>query len=181
MQSRIITLLIIFVVLFSIQGFSQTTEKSEHPLLDKYYPQKQHDDTNKTIANQIKPVFQTKPPSAVTNVAGLKTKPVATTTTIPADTLTTIPDVTTTTVPSVTTTSSLTTTPDVTTIAAPTTTPVVNKPDTVTARIPVQEKVQPLRAPTHPYIDTRLGSSTPQYDTWEKNSNGAGSVTTSPK
>jgi hypothetical protein len=181
MQNRIIALLIMFVVLFSLPGFSQTAEKSEHPLLDKYYPQKQHDDTNKTITNQIKPVPQTKPSSTVTNIAGLKTKPVAITTTIPADTLTTIPGVTTTTVPSVTTTSSVTTTPDVTTIAAPTTTPVVNKPDTVTARIPVQEKVQPQRAPSHPYIDTRLGSSTQQYDTWEKNSNGAGSVTTSPK
>jgi hypothetical protein len=180
MQNRIITLLIIFVVLFSIQGFSQTTEKSEHPLLDKYYPQKQHDDTNKTIANQIKPVFQTKPPS-VTNIAGLKTKPVVTTTTIPANTSTTIPGVTTTTVPSVTTTSSVTTTPDVTTIQVSATTPIVNKQDTVTVRIPVQEKVQPQRTPTHPYIDTRLGSSTQQYDTWEKNSNGAGSVTTSPK
>src|ERR1019366_4440155 len=129
MQSRIITSLIIFVVLFSIEGFSQTTEKSEHPLLDKYYPQKQHDDTNKTIANQIKPMPQTKPSSTVTNIAGLKTKPVVTTTTIPADTSTTIPAVTTTTVPAVTTTSSVTTTPDVTTIQVPATTPIVNKQD----------------------------------------------------
>jgi len=178
MQSRIITGLIIFIVLFSLPGFSQTNENSGHPLLDKYYP---HADTNKTITNQIKPVYQIKSAPAATNISARTTKPLVTATTIPADTSTTIPAVTTTTVPSVTTTSSLATTPDVTTISAPTTTPVVNKPDTVTARIPVQEKVQPQRAPTHPYIDTRLGSSTPQYDTWEKNSNGAGSVTTSPK
>lgn len=31
------------------------------------------------------------------------------------------------------------------------------------------------------YRDTRLGSSTQQYDTYEKNEYGAGSVTTSPK
>ena len=181
MQNRIITLLIISLLLFSLPGFSQTTEKSEHPLLDKYYPQAQHPDTNKTVTNQIKPLYQTKPSSTVTNIPGLKTKPVVTSTTIPADTSTTTPDVTTTTVPSVTTTSSVTTTPDVTALSAPTTTPVVNKPDTATSRIPVPEKVQPRRAPTHPYIDTRLGSSTPQYDTWKKNNNGAGSVTTSPK
>jgi hypothetical protein len=30
-------------------------------------------------------------------------------------------------------------------------------------------------------MDTRLGSSSPQFNTWEKNNNGAGSVTTSPK
>jgi hypothetical protein len=189
MHRRIITGLIIFIVLFSLQGFSQTTDNSEHPLLDKYYP---HADTNKTITNQIKPVYQIKSAPAATNISARTTKPLVTATTIPADTSATIPAVTTTTVPSVTTTSSLTTTPDVTTISALTTTPVVNKqdtvtatsvvkPETVTARIPVQEKVQPQHAPTHPYIDTRLGSSTPQYDTWEKNSNGAGSVTTSPK
>ncbi len=44
--------------------------------------------------------------------------------------------------------------------------------------------VQPAPAkkpPQEPYVDTRLGSSTPQYNTYEKNNNGAGSVTTSPK
>jgi hypothetical protein len=173
MQNRIITMLIIFIVLFSLRGFSQTTEKSEHPLLDKYYPQKQHDDTNKTIATQIKPVYQTKPSSTVTNIPGLITKPSVTTAIIPADTSATISAVTTT-VPSATKS-------EATTLPASANTLKVNNTGTVTARIPVQEKVQPQRAPTHPYIDTRLGSSTPQYDTWEKNNNGAGSVTTSPK
>ncbi len=31
------------------------------------------------------------------------------------------------------------------------------------------------------YRDTRLGSSEPQYNTYKKNKNGAGAVTTSPK
>ena len=62
MHGRIITGLIIFMVSFSLQGFSQTTENSEHPLLDKYYP---HADTNKTITNQIKPVYQVSLTSAL--------------------------------------------------------------------------------------------------------------------
>ena len=169
MQNTITGLFVTFVVLFSLQGFSQTTEKSAHPLLDKYYPQKQNTDTNKTITTQIKPVPEIKP------VPVPETKP--------APALPTTPVVTTKTVPAVTTMSNVTTTPAVTTIPVVTTTPVLNKQDTVTAQVPVQKKIQPQPKPKPytPYMDTRLGSSSPLYDTWEKNSNGAGSVTTSPK
>lgn len=163
MQNKIIALLVSFVVLFSLQGFSQTPEKSKHPLLDKYYPQKQNTtDTNKTVTTATKPVPETNtaPPVAIT--------PVVTTTPAPA--------VITTTVPAVTTTTTVITSP-----AAVTTAPAVNKPDTVTTRLPVQEKVQTQPAPTPQLFDTRLGSSSPLYDTWKKNNNGAGSVTTSPK
>ena len=139
-------LTVTFVVLFSLQGFSQTTEKSNHPLLDKYYPQKQNTDTNIAVTTQIKPVPERKPAPAVT---------------------------TTTIVPAVTTKPAVTTTPAITTATT------INKPTTVRAQTPVQ-KVQTQPAPP-PYMDTRLGSSTKQYDTWEKNNNGAGSVTTSPK
>jgi hypothetical protein len=169
MHTKIITFLLIFGALFSLRGLSQTTEKSDHPLLDKYYPQPQKTDTNKTITNQIKSVSQIKSAPSVSNITTPSTKPVVTTTIIPADTTSITPAATTTAVSSVTTTSAITTTnADVTTI------PHLTRP-------PVQVKVQPQRAPGHPYIDTRLGSSTPQYDTWEKNNNGAGSVTTSPK
>ena len=46
-----------------------------------------------------------------------------------------------------------------------------------------QQPQQQVQARTEKglYIETRLGSSTKQYDTYEKNNNGAGSVTTSPK
>jgi cytoskeletal protein RodZ len=164
MQNKIITLLISFVVLFSLQGFSQTPEKSNHPLLDKYYPQKQNTDTNKTVTTATKPVPETNaaPPVATT--------PVVT------------PAVITTTAPAVITTTTVSTSPAaVTATPAVATAPAVNKPDTVTTRLPVQAKVQTQPAPTPQLFDTRLGSSSPLYDTWKKNNNGAGSVTTSPK
>ncbi len=178
MQNKIIKLFVTFIVLFSLQGFSQTTEKSEHPLLDKYYPQQQNTvDTNKAISNQIKQLPGTKPVSGSNNIPALTTRPVVTATT-------TAPVITTTTVPAVPTTSGVTNASVTTNIPAVTTTPTLNKQDTVTARMPEEQKVQtqPVRTqPTQSYLDTRLGSSSPQYDTWEKNSNGAGSVTTSSK
>lgn len=151
MQNKIIKLLLTFVVLFSLQGFSQTTKKSNHPLLDKYYPQKQGTDTNKTIITQVNPLPETKP-APIVNTA-------------PAVTIT----------PATTTVHAVTTAPAVTIIHT------VNKPVTVTTPVPVQNKVQTQSAPAPLYMDTRLGSSSKLYDTWEKNNNGAGSVTTSPK
>jgi hypothetical protein len=44
-----------------------------------------------------------------------------------------------------------------------------------------QQQVQARPEQKGIYRETRLGSSTKQYDTYEKNNNGAGSVTTSPK
>lgn len=165
MQNKIIKFLVTFILLFSVRGFSQTTEKSKHPLLDKYYPQKQNTDTSKAVTTQIKPVPGTKPAPAVT------------TTTVPAVTImpamTTTPAMTSTAVPAVTTKPAMTTTPAVTTATT------INKPTTVKAQTPVQ-KVQTQPAPPL-YSENRLGSSTKQYDTWEKNNNGAGAVTTSPK
>ena len=155
MQNKI-TLLIIFFVLFSLQGFSQTVQKSEHPLLDKYYPRKQNTDTNKTITTQIKPVPETKPASPITNKS-VDNKPTITAR-VPVEE------------PA----------PETKTSPAVTDTLAVNKP-TITSLAPVQKKVQPQPLPATPYIDTRLGSSSKLYDTYEKNNNGAGSVTTSPK
>jgi hypothetical protein len=162
------TLLVIFVLLFSLQGFSQTAEKSLHPLLDKYYPRPEPTDTNRAVSTQIKPVSETKPATAVKTIPGLTTTPSLTAT--PVET----------TSPADTTTQSVSTVPGMATTPTLTSTTSVNKPTTVTA-VPVQKKVQTQPAPTSSYTDTRLGSSTKSYDTWEKNSNGAGSVTTSPK
>lgn len=58
-------------------------------------------------------------------------------------------------------------------ITSPSPTPVTQTP---ALAVPSATPQQP-----HIYVDTRLGSSTPQYDTYEKNNYGAGSVTTSPK
>lgn len=167
MQNKIIKLLVIFVVLFSLQGFSQTTEKSSHPLLDKYYPRKQNIDTNKTVPTQVNPIPETTTSPAIT------TQPAAITTTVPAETK----------IPAISTTTPLTTNPIVTTNPVVTPIPVAEKPDTIAAKIPSAQKIiQPQSAPPPPpYMDTRLGSSSKLYDTWEKNNNGAGTVTTSPK
>ena len=58
--------------------------------------------------------------------------------------------------------------------------PAVKKP-TTTVQVPVQKKIQTSPTSTIPYIETRLGSSSKLYDTYEKNNNGEGAVTTSPK
>lgn len=141
----------ILLVLFSLNGFSQTTEKSAHPLLDKYYP-RPHTDTPKTVTPEVKPVTQTEP---VTAAPAVPVPAAATAIQTPA--------------------------PQVTPAAAQAkvTQPVpANKAiaDTVTVH-----KVQPQLPSTPPFRSTRLGSSSKLYDTWEKNSNGAGSVTTNPK
>lgn len=182
MQIRIINFFITFLLAFSLTGFSQSNENSDHPLLDKYYPQKQRTDTNKVISNQIKRTTVARPAQPLTTSPVVTPKPVVNIPTIVNDTSAPVtPVVITTTLPSITTTSAVTSTPDATTISASSTTPVVNKPDTVLTRTVVQQKVQAQTPPAPPYMDTRLGSSTKQYDTWQKNSNGAGSVTTSPK
>ena len=167
MQNKIIKLLVTFVVLFSLHGFSQTTEKSSHPLLDKYYPRKQNIDTNKTVSTQVNPIPENTTSPAIT------TQPAAITTTVPAETKR----------PAISTTTPLTTNPIVTTTPVVTPIPVAEKPDTISAKIPPAQKlIQPQPAPPPPpYMDTRLGSSSKLYDTWEKNNNGAGTVTTSPK
>jgi hypothetical protein len=152
-----IPLLLILTVLFSLQGFSQATEPSEHPLLDKYYPRAQVVDTNKAVGTQITSSSQTKPVSATSISTSPKRLVV---TTVATDT----------------TTRSAETIPSITTKPVITSTTAVNTPTTIARIVPVQKA-----PPSQPYVDTRLGSSTPQYDTWDKNANGAGAVTTSPK
>ncbi len=148
MKNKILKLLILFVVLFSLKSFSQTTEKSKHPLLDKYYPQKQNTDTGTKVNTQIKPVTppETGPPA-----------------------ITAVKKVTNNTLP-VTENK----------LEKPMPGSTVNKPVDPAIIAPSQEKVS-TKPSTGRYINTRLGSSSPLYNTYEKNSNGAGSVTTKPK
>ena len=184
MCKSVAVILAVFFLSFSLPGFSQDTEKSEHPLLDKYYPQAQKPkpDTNKAITNQIQQVYQVKPAPSASNISSPASKPILTASIIPADTTSEKPAPSTKIVPAVTNTSAITApVADITTVSGVTTKPAIIKQDTITVKPTVQPIVQSQRAPKQPYMDTRLGSSTPQYDTWEKNNNGAGSVTTSPK
>ena len=158
MRNKMIPLFLVLTGLLSLQGFSQSTEPSEHPLLDKYYPRAQVVDTNKAVGTQITSTSQTKPISATSINTSPKTLIVTTT---PADT----------------TTRSVENIPSITTQSTVTSATAVNTPTTVTRDVPVVQSAPP----SSPYRDTRLGSSTPQYDTWQKNANGAGAVTTSPK
>jgi hypothetical protein len=172
MQTKIVTVVFVLFLLFSFRGFSQSTEKSLHPLLDKYYPQPEAPDTNKAVTSQIKS-------SSQANLSpGGKTIPAKTST--PAFIPTAVTVFADTTGPEPTTTQSVTTIPSMTPAPVLTSTSSVNKPTTVTADIPTPKKIQ-AQPPQSAPIDMRLGSSTKQYDTWQKNNNGAGSVTTSPK
>ena len=156
MQTKILKLFVTFFVLFSLQGFSQTTEKSNHPLLDKYYPQPKTDARTPTPPQTIV-VPETRPVPAVTD------KPA-----IDKSTITTVP---------LSETKLISETKPV---PAATDSVAINKPVNPAITVPVPKKVQAKPAAV-PYMDTRLGSSSPLYDTWEKNKNGAGSVTTNPK
>ncbi|MEO6220894.1 MAG: hypothetical protein ABIO81_10730 [Ginsengibacter sp.] len=51
----------------------------------------------------------------------------------------------------------------------------------VTQQNQPQQPVQTMPAQKPVYRDTRLGSSSKMYDTYEKNNNGAGAVTATPK
>jgi len=169
MQHKIRQLLIIFVVLFSLQGFSQTTEKSAHPLLDKYYPQKQSAPASTVEAAPAEPVSPVNPVTATKQITNTKTVTAVTdTTTIEKPLKTTV---------SVSPTKIISETkpaPVVTDSIA------LNKLVKTPLAEPVPKKNQPKPA-GNPYMDTRLGSSSPLYDTYEKNNNGAGSVTTGAK
>ena len=172
MQLKIILLTTLFALLFSLQTFSQATEKSDHPLLDKYYPTPKKD-TATVIAPATKPVVETKPvvrsqpaPVISTEPVAPSTAPVATSTNIPVETK---PVVVTSIAPAIKAD---------TAVKAPETA-VTNKIAPVTNPTPVKKAAaQPV---TQPYRSTRLGSSSKLYDTWEKNNNGAGSVTTGGK
>jgi hypothetical protein len=186
MQLKITLLTTLFALLFSLQTFSQAAEKSDHPLLDKYYPTPKKD-TATVIAPATKPVVETKPvvrsqpaPVMSTEPVAPSTAPVVTSTTpVAASTapVATSPNIPVETKPVVVTSIAPAIKAD-TAVKAPETA-AANKIAPVTNPAPVKKAVaQPV---TQPYRSTRLGSSSKLYDTWEKNNNGAGSVTTGSK
>jgi hypothetical protein len=157
MQHKTLALLFVFVVFFSLHGFCQTTEKSTHPLMDKYYPPKKKPEPNIIVPSQPKADPETR--------AAIETKPVQ----LRADTATVI-------TPVINTDQSET---KVMPVETPTDSIVVNKPVETIAE-PVEKKTETKSGST-PYRPTRLGSSSRLYKTWETNNNGAGSVTTGSK
>jgi hypothetical protein len=187
MQHKKIILFVTLIVLFSLSGFSQASSTSEHPLLDKYYPQKKAD-TNKTVVNEIKPAVIK--PEPVAAPPAVKTAPVVVTPspvkavpeTAPVVKTAPVPETVPAIEPPVVTPSPVSApVSPISTTTAVATTPVINKPAIDTTRIAATQKIQPRPAPEEPYNPSRLGSSSRLYDTYKKNSNGAGSVTTLPK
>lgn len=158
MKNKIMTLLI-FGFLISFSALSQTTENSvSHPKLDAFRKLKE----NSRSAAPSDPA-STPEASPVTSTDNIKSNTQPTSSNI-IDNNSTISN-----------SSPLTITPQP-----------VTENNTTIADNPVSQ-TQPLQTvqakpeQNKMYNDTRLGSSTKQYDTYEKNNYGAGSVTTSPK
>jgi len=159
MHTKISLMLFIFC-LFFLNGFSQNTEKSTHPLMDKYYPPKPKTEPVPVIAPTanarpvINPVAQTKNETTKidtsANIKGVNPPvQIAETPVIVEAKPATVVDST-----------------------------AINKPQ---AMVPVAVQKPVQSNPETPYNPNRLGSSSPLYNTWEKNNNGAGSVTTGSK
>ncbi len=179
---KIIKLPVLLLLLFSSNGFAQTTP-SLHPKMDKYYPQAQktqvldnNADTSALIPAPARPVTQASPAPSVTTAPVSQNSVVnsapAVKPNIPAPAESETP-------PAVTSTP-VTIAPSNTMVNNSTT---VKTPAAVTLNKPVQQVVPQSTTPFDPasLFTTRLGSSSPQYDTWQKNDNGAGSVTTHSK
>lgn len=183
MQHKLICLTGALLIFFSIPGFGQdSASQSAHPKMDKYYPRPQKTqilDNNSETYTPAKPITPASPAPVMTappapNNTVVNPAPVVTPTTpapVPVE-------------PQIETGPAVTSTP----VTVEPTNTAVNSPDsvsgpvTVTATVPPPKTIpKPSAPPAPPYIDTRLGSSAPQYDTWEKNNNGAGSVTTQSK
>lgn len=133
---------------FQVKAQTENTGPSKHPKMDKYYPRPAD-----PAAPEITPAPVVTPTATpqTTSPVPRNTSTIAAPPTAERTTPTVIPDTT-------------TKVQQVVTVEKPTPPP----PQPVKVSAPV--------AP--PYNPNRLGSSTKEYDTWEKNNNGAGSVTT---
>ena len=179
MVRKLVLLLCIFFSAVSSQTFGQdSTIKSVHPKMDKYYPRPQEaPKMNNEVATPAPPVLPSQQATTIT------TQPSSNNTVVsPSPSI--VPNVQATEMPAIEAGPAVTNTP---VTVQPSDTKLnasnsVTAPPSVTVTAPVPKVIPKPKAPTEPpYMDTRLGSSSPQYNTWEKNNNGAGSVTTSPK
>lgn len=161
------------MVFFTMKASAQTPEKSDHPLLDKYYP-----DLNKKPEPVAKPApvpIMSTPPPTVNATKSIVTPPPIVAPKIQNEIVDNRPA-------TVLDTSGIHPTLKATTSLPATAT--IAEQNAPVANVPLQQTVQPpliSRPEGEIYRPTRLGSSTPQYDTYDKNKKGAGSVTTSPK
>lgn len=183
MQPKLILIFASILALISIQVRSQKidTVKSVHPKMDKFYPQ-----PVKTRVIYAADSNSTTPTRPVTNV---QAAPLITNSPTNQNTVVNpAPQVK----PNTPAPVEPQTTPAVTSspVAVQPSNTTVNNSTTVTTPAPVTVNKPVLPKPVAPashYVDpaslftTRLGSSSPQYDTWEKNNNGAGAVTTHSK
>lgn len=170
-------LIFILLLFFCSSAFSQTEPKSLHPKLDKYYPQADNtpppQPTPAIIAPPVTkaaPVHEIKP--VVTSNSTIEQKPAIQTTLPKQDSI-------------VESTPAVESKPLVENepLKAVADSTNLQKPVNVVVAQPEQKvlPIQPMAKPKAIYMDTRLGSSSPLYDTYETNNNGAGSVTTMPK
>jgi hypothetical protein len=175
-------LILLFGILFtvvSLESFGQdSTIKSAHPKMDKYYPRPQEaPKINNEVTTPASPVLPSQQSPAIT------TQP-STNNTVVSPSPSIVPNEQVTEMPSIEAGPAVTSTP---VTVQPSDTKLnssssVTAPPVVTATAPAPKVTpKPKAPPEPPYMDTRLGSSSPQFYTWEKNNNGAGSVTTSPK
>jgi len=146
---------------------AQDSSASSHPLLDKYYPQPQQ------------PVNTAPPTQRTTSLAPSSRTQAPVNNSPVSKNIPSLPPTNTDPGPEPTTAATHAITTDSTTLTtAPVTGTIASKPVPVARQAPVQQNKS--YDPNSLY-DTRLGSSSPLYDTYEKNSNGAGTVTISPK
>ena len=182
MQQKLILLFGLLMIVFSIKSFGQdSTTKSAHPRMDKYYPRPQQ---TQVLNNNAEPFTPAKPITQSSPAPVMATAPVANNTVVNPAAPTVTPTIPTPAEPQIDAGPAVTSTP---VTVEPSSTKLnsstsVSAPAAVTVTAPVPKVVIiPKGPPPPPYMDTRLGSSSPQYDTWEKNNNGAGSVTTQSK
>ena len=179
MHYKINFLFFIFLVIFSLPAISQSADSSLHPKLDKYYPQKTVTPppppapvTVPAPVAQVNPVQETKPVTAAAPVA----QPQAPAPVIPKVTEKPVVD---------NQPTSISSKPliDNQSLSGVSDSNNLNKPVAAVIVKPEPKKVQtkPVAKPTSIYMDTRLGSSSPLYNTYETNSNGAGTITNTPK
>lgn len=174
------------MVFFLMPGFAQTPAKSKHPLLDKYYPELKN--RNKPAT---KPAVPAKAPTTSVDTARIKpgniaskstlTKPNQITSTRPLPKRNAVPVIQP--VPGLDTSAIATSTETIqgpeSSAIIPNTKVALNK--TIKTTSPPPPKVRARPKLKEIYRDTRLGSSSPLYNNYDKNKKGAGSVTTSPK
>lgn len=178
-MQKLVLLFGIFFTVVSSQTFGQdSTIKSVHPKMDKYYPRPQEaPKLNNEAATPASPALPSQRTPTIINQPSTNNTVVSPSPSIvPNEQATEMPAIEA--GPAVTNTP-VTVQPSDTKLNASNS---VTAPPSVTVTVPAPKVISKPKAPPEPpYMDTRLGSSSPQYNTWEKNNNGAGSVTTNPK